>query len=92
MTAVGRTSPVQCDGWRVRKRRFFPVALHPGEGLLTERTADALACRYGQTLRVSALGAAGGLDPIASADTVHYPGVVDAGPLQAAWSWPKQTA
>jgi len=28
------------------KRRFFPVAVHPGEGLLTERTADARACRY----------------------------------------------
>src|SRR6516164_8477304 len=27
-------------------RRFFPVAVHPGEGLLTERTADARACRY----------------------------------------------
>ena len=26
--------------------RFFRVAVHPGEGLLTERTADARACRY----------------------------------------------
>ena len=29
-----------------RLRRFVPVAVHPGEGLLTERTADVRACRY----------------------------------------------
>jgi len=29
----------------VRNRRFFPVAVHPCEGLLTEPTADARACR-----------------------------------------------
>ena len=28
------------------KRRFFPVTVHPGEGLLTDRTADTRACRY----------------------------------------------
>ena len=31
---------------KARLRRFFPVAVRHGEGLLTERTADARACRY----------------------------------------------
>ena len=46
MSEKARTSPFPEGGGKVCNRRFFPVGVHPGEGRLTERTADARACRY----------------------------------------------
>jgi len=42
-TTLGWYSPYPTSD---RSRRFFPVAVHPGESLLTERTTDVRACRY----------------------------------------------
>src|SRR4249920_40262 len=41
-----RGKPAVCCGDDVRFRRLSPVAAGPGEGLLTEPTADARACRW----------------------------------------------
>ena len=45
MALIGRTAPFRGDAGKVWNRRVSPVAVRPGEGLLTERTAGVQPVR-----------------------------------------------